>query len=126
VAASQAVAMIGLPEAQINLAHAVIALSVAPKSNAVVTAIGAAVSDVRAGKIGPVPPALRDAHYTGAASLGHGHDYRYAHDDPRGVAPQQHAPDAVADREYYTPSQHGDEAAIADRLAKIRAILHER
>jgi putative ATPase len=125
VAASQAVAMIGLPEAQINLAHAVIALSLAPKSNAVVKAIGAAVSDVRAGKIGPVPPALRDAHYKGAASLGHGHDYRYAHDDPRGVAPQRHAPDVVADREYYTPSAHGDEAAVAERLAKIRAILRE-
>ena len=125
VAASQAVAMIGLPEAQINLAHAVIALSVAPKSNAVVEAIGAAVSDVRAGKIGPVPPALRDAHYKGAADLGHGHDYRYAHDDPRGVAPQQHAPDVVADREYYTPSGHGDEAAIGERLERIRAILRD-
>jgi putative ATPase len=125
VAASQAVAMIGLPEAQINLAHAVIALSLAPKSNAVVKAIGAAVGDVRAGKIGPVPPALRDAHYKGAESLGHGHDYRYAHDDPRGVAPQRHAPDAVADRDYYEPSQHGEEAAIAERLAKIRAILRE-
>jgi putative ATPase len=125
VATAQAVAMIGLPEAQINLAHAVIALSVAPKSNAVVEAIGAAASDIRAGKIGPVPPALRDAHYTGAESLGHGHDYRYAHDDPRGVAPQQHAPDVVADREYYIPSDHGDEAAIAERLAKIRAILRE-
>ncbi len=125
VATAQAVAMIGLPEAQINLAHAVIALSVAPKSNAVVNAIGEAVSDVRSGKIGPVPPALRDAHYKGAESLGHGHDYRYAHDDPRGVAPQQHAPDVVADREYYAPSGHGDEAAIAERLAKIRAILRE-
>ncbi|HYJ69835.1 MAG TPA: replication-associated recombination protein A [Nocardioidaceae bacterium] len=125
VATAQAVAMIGLPEAQINLAHAVIALSLAPKSNAVVQAIGAAVSDVRAGKIGPVPPALRDAHYKGAESLGHGHDYRYAHDDPRGVAPQQHAPDVVADRDYYLPSAHGDEAAIAERLAKIRAILQE-
>ncbi len=125
VAASQAVAMIGLPEAQINLAHAVIALSVAPKSNAVVKAIGAAVSDVRAGKIGPVPPALRDAHYKGAESLGHGHDYRYAHADPRGVAPQQHAPDVVVDQEYYTPSDHGDEAAIGERLSKIRAILRD-
>src|SRR5262245_5939719 len=125
VAASQAVAMIGLPEAQINLAHAVIALSVAPKSNAVIKAIGAAVSDVRNGKIGPVPPALRDAHYKGAESLGHGHDYRYAHDDPRGVAPQQHAPDVVADREYYTPSDHGAEAAVAERLAKIRTILRD-
>ncbi|HKE71410.1 MAG TPA: replication-associated recombination protein A, partial [Nocardioidaceae bacterium] len=68
---------------------------------------------------------LRDAHYKGAESLGHGHDYRYAHDDPRGVAPQQHAPDVVADREYYTPSDHGDEAAVAERLAKIRAILRD-
>ena len=126
VAAAQAVAMIGLPEARINLAQAVISLCLSPKSNAVITAIDAAVSDVRAGRIGAVPAALRDAHYSGAKSLGHGHAYRYAHDDPRGVAPQQHAPDEVADREYYVPTRRGAEQGYADKLARIRAILRER
>jgi putative ATPase len=126
VAAAQAIAMIGLPEARINLAQAVISLCLSPKSNAVITAIDAAVADVRAGRIGAVPAALRDAHYPGAKSLGHGHAYRYAHDDPRGVAPQQHAPDEVADREYYVPTRRGAEQAYADKLARIREILRER
>lgn len=123
VAAAQAVALIGFPEARLTLAQAVIALSLAPKSNAVIKAIEAAQADVRAGKIGPVPPALRDAHYSGAKKLGHGHDYKYAHDDPRGVATQQHAPDVVADQEYYQPTRRGAEADYSDRLMRIRAIL---
>ena len=72
VAAAQAVQLIGMPEAQLNLAQATIALAVAPKSNAVVKAIGAARADVQAGKIGSVPPHLRDAHYPGAKAVGHG------------------------------------------------------
>jgi len=126
VAAAQAVALIGFPEAQLTLAQAVIALATAPKSNAVTRAIGAAVSDVRAGKAGAVPPALRDAHYSGAKKLGHGHGYRYAHDDPRGVASQQFAPDEVDGREYYDPSDHGAEAGMTERLARIRKILRDR
>ena len=105
---------------------AVIALATAPKSNAVTRAIGAAQADVREGKIGAVPPALRDAHYSGAKKLGHGHDYKYAHDDPRGVVPQQFAPDDVHGREYYDPSQHGAEAAVGERLERIRKILRGR
>ena len=85
VAAAQAVALIGFPEARLTLAQAVIALATAPKSNAVIRAIDAAQADVQAGKVGAVPPALRDAHYAGAKKLGHGHDYLYAHSDPRGV-----------------------------------------
>ncbi len=126
VAAAEAVAMIGFPEARLVLAQAVIALSTAPKSNAVITAIDAALADVRAGKVGTVPPALRDAHYSGAKKLGHGHDYLYAHSDPRGVVGQQYAPDDVDGAIYYEPGQHGAEAAIAERLARIRAILRER
>ncbi len=91
-AAAQAVAMIGLPEGRIILAQAVIALALAPKSNAVIEAIGAATADVRAGAAGPVPAHLRDAHYRGATNLGHGQGYAYAHDDPRGVVAQQYAP----------------------------------
>lgn len=123
VSAAEAAERIGFPEARIPLAQAVIALSLAPKSNAAYRAIDAAIADVRAGKAGPVPPALRDAHYPGAKKLGHGHDYRYAHDDPRGIVAQQYAPDAVKNQQYYHPSQHGFEATLADRLDKIRAIL---
>lgn len=126
VAAAEAVAMIGFPEARLVLAQAVIALATAPKSNAVITAIDAALADVRAGKVGTVPPALRDAHYSGAKKLGHGHDYLYAHSDPRGVVGQQYAPDDVDGAIYYEPGSHGAEAAIAERLARIRAILRER
>src|SRR5690625_7208028 len=85
VRAAHAVAMIGFPEARITLAQAVIALALAPKSNAAIKAIDAAIADVRAGKAGPVPPALRDAHYAGAKKLGHGHAYLYAHADAREI-----------------------------------------
>ncbi|ALX04968.1 ATPase AAA [Aeromicrobium erythreum] len=125
-ATAQAVALIGFPEARIPLAQAVIHLATAPKSNAVVRAIDAAQADVRAGRVGAVPPALRDAHYSGAKKLGHGHDYRYAHNDPRGVVTQQYAPDDVDGRDYYEPGRHGHEAAVADRVARIRAILRDR
>ena len=114
IAAFHAVQFIGLPEAAINLAHAVIALSLAPKSNAVVTAIGEALADVRRGLAGPVPMHLRDAHYPGASRLGHGKEYVYPHDLPDAVAAQQYAPDAVANRTYYRPTRHGAEARYAD------------
>jgi putative ATPase len=126
VAAAEAVAMIGFPEARLTLAQAVIHLATSPKSNAVITAINAAEADVRAGKIGAVPPSLRDAHYAGAKKLGHGHDYKYAHDDPRGIVPQQFAPDEVDGAVYYEPSRHGAEAEIGERLARIRKILGDR
>jgi putative ATPase len=123
VAAAQAVEFVGLPEARINLAQATIHLSLAPKSNAVIRAITAAAQDVRAGLAGPVPTHLRDASYRGAARLGHGRGYEYPHDSPEGVIAQQYAPDAVAGREYYQPTQHGAEARYAERAERIRAIL---
>jgi putative ATPase len=123
VAAAQAVQLIGWPEAQITLAHAVIALALAPKSNSVIKAIGAAIGDVRAGLAGPVPPHLRDSHYAGSTALGHGSAYTYAHDDPRGVVPQQYAPDAVADKSYYQPTTRGAERDYAERHARLRAIV---
>ncbi|HKE65535.1 MAG TPA: replication-associated recombination protein A [Micromonosporaceae bacterium] len=122
-AAAQAVALIGLPEAQINLAHATIHLATAPKSNAVIVAIGEATADVRAGAAGPVPKALRDAHYPGARGLGHGTGYRYPHDDPRGVLTQQYAPDDVVGRDYYRPVGHGAERDVAQRLPRLRRIV---
>ena len=123
VAAAQAVAMIGFPEAALTLSHATIALALAPKSNAATTAIGAALADVRAGKAGPVPPHLRDGHYKGAAKLGHAQGYIYPHDLPTGVAAQQYAPDAVHGKHYYNPTRHGVEERYADRVEKIRALL---
>jgi putative ATPase len=123
VAAAQTVQLIGMPEAQLTLAHATIALAVAPKSNAVTNAIFAARADVAAGKIGNVPPHLRDAHYEGAKKIGHGETYKYAHDEPFGIATQQYAPDAVADAEYYRPTGHGAEAGVKERWEKIRGIV---
>ncbi len=123
VAAAQAVQLIGMPEARINLAHATIAAATAPKSNAVVVAIDGALADLRAGKIGLVPPHLRDAHYPGAAKLGHGTTYVYAHDAPHGVAAQQYLPDELTDVHYYRPTDHGNEAQIAERLAVIEDLL---
>ena len=123
VAAAQAVQLVGLPEAALNLAQAVIALALAPKSNAVTTALGAATADIDAGRIGPVPAHLRGSGYRGAQKLGHGVGYRYAHDDPRGVVAQQYAPDSVTGSDYYQPTRHGAEADFADRVAKLRSIL---
>lgn len=123
VAAAQSVELVGLPEARINLAQAVIHIALAPKSNAVIGAIDGALADVRAGHVGPVPPHLRDAHYRGAQKLGHGAGYAYAHDYPGGVAPQRHAPEAVADREYYHPTTHGAERRYAEVAARIGRIL---
>ncbi len=123
VAAAQAVQLIGMPEAQLILAHATIAVATAPKSNAVTTAIGAARADVASGHIGLVPPHLRDAHYSGAQKLGHGQGYIYAHDAPHAVARQQYLPDELVGKTYYEPTDHGHEAQIAERLAVIKQLL---
>jgi putative ATPase len=126
VAAAQAVEFVGLPEARINLAQAVIHISLAPKSNAVIKAIGAADADVRNGLIGAVPAHLRDTHYPGAGKVGHGEGYLYPHDFDDGIVAQRYAPDPVADRIYYEPSGHGQEARVAERAGRIRAILRSR
>jgi len=115
-AAARAVEYVGLPEAQLNLAHAVVHLATAPKSNRVTVAIGRARADVRERPAGEVPAHLRDAHYKGAASLGHGDGYEYPHDDPRGWVPQHYRPDELAGRRYYEPSTHGREQEIATRM----------
>ena len=114
-AAARAVEFVGLPEAQLNLAHAVVHLATAPKSNRVTTALGAARQAARAAGTGEVPPHLRDAHYQGAAGLGHGDGYEYPHDDPRGWVAQQYRPDEVDGLVFYEPSAHGAEAEIRDR-----------
>ena len=123
VAAAQAVEFVGLPEARLNLAQAVIHISLAPKSNAVAKAVNEAGADVQQGLAGPVPKHLRDASYAGAARLGHGKGYLYAHDDPAGVVQQQYAPDGLVGKRYYVPSGHGAEARYAERSERIRQIL---
>ena len=123
VAAAEAVAFIGMPEGRINLAQAVIALALAPKSNAVIRAVDAALADVNAGRIGLVPRHLRDGSSSTARRLGHGKGYVYAHDEPSGVAAQQYLPDELAGARYYQPIGHGAEAELADRLARIEALL---
>jgi putative ATPase len=114
-AAAHAVEFVGLPEAQLNLAHAVIYLATAPKSNSVILGIGAARADVTNGPSGEVPVHLRDSHYRGAKSLGHGTGYLYPHDDPRGWVPQQYLPDELVGRRYYRPTAHGREAKLRER-----------
>jgi putative ATPase len=126
VAAAQTVALIGLPEAQLTLAHATVHLATAPKSNAVTTALGAAMADIKAGRAGLVPPQLRDGHYSGAAALGNAQGYRYAHDDPDGVVAQQYPPDELVGVDYYRPTDHGAERQIAQRLERLRAIIRNQ
>jgi len=123
VAAAHAVQLVGLPEAALNLAQAAIALALAPKSKAVVSALGAATADVQRGLAGPVPAHLRDSHYRGAEQLGHGRGYRYSHDAPDAVAAQQYAPDAVHGRVYYTPSEYGAERDLGELLERLRVRL---
>ena len=100
-AAARALEFVGLPEARLNLAQAVIHLSLAPKSNAVIRALDAATADVRDRPSGRVPVHLRDAHYPGAQRLGHGEGYRYPHDEPGGWVDQEYRPPEVAGRRYF-------------------------
>lgn len=122
-AAANAVALIGMPEARIILAEAVVHIASAPKSNAAYMAIDAALADVRAGKVGTVPPHLRDAHYSGAKALGHGQSYRYAHDAPHAVATQQYLPDDLVGTTYYRPSDRGFERSVSERMERVKKIL---
>ena len=113
ISAQQAVEFIGLPEARITLAHATVYLATAPKSNSAYAALGKAEKDLAQGRTLEVPPHLRDSHYKGAKSLGHGEGYKYAHNYEGGYVPQAYLPEG---RTYYTPTRHGAEARIADRL----------
>ena len=116
-AAAHAVEFVGLPEARINLAHAVVYLSMAPKSNRAYTAYGAAEADVRDRPAGAVPPHLRDGSYKGARTLGHGQGYKYPHDAPDGWVAQQYRPAELEGRRYYEPTNRGRERAFTDRQA---------
>lgn len=125
VAAAQAVQLIGMPEARIILAEAVVHLATAPKSNAAYNGINAALADVQAGRLGSVPAHLRDAHYAGAKQLGHGRGYLYAHDHPHGIAAQQYLPDDLVGTRYYAPTENGYERQVGERLGRIRSVLDQ-
>ena len=123
VAAADAVQFIGMPEGRLSLAQATVHLATAPKSNAVITAIDAAISDVRSGRAGAVPPHLRDGHYAGASKLGNAQGYQYPHDRGEGVLAQQYPPDELVGADYYHPTGRGGERALADRVPKLRGIV---
>ena len=112
--AAQAVERVGMPEAQIILAQAVIYVATAPKSNSVVTAIGEAMEAVKSEKIMPVPVHLQDKHYKGAEKLGHGAGYQYPHDFPNHYVKQQYLPDNLAERVFYHMSDQGYEKNIRE------------
>jgi putative ATPase len=121
VAAMHAVAQIGMPEARIILAQAVVHNAMAPKSNASYLGINEAIADIRAGKGGPVPAHLRGSGYAGANRLGHGLGYIYPHDDPAGVVAQQYLPDdLLAGTDYYRPTDRGFEQALSSRWARLK------
>jgi replication-associated recombination protein RarA len=113
VAAHQASEILGLPEAKLVLAHAVVYLATAPKSNSCTVAIGAASADVANGRTLAVPRHLRDGHYAGSKTLGHGEGYKYGHDYDGGFVPQAYLPEG---RTYYTPTEHGLEKRVKERL----------
>lgn len=122
-AAADAVTFIGMPEGRIPLAEATAYLATAPKSNRAYNAIDAAIADVKAGKAGVVPVHLRDTHYAGAKRIGHGQEYKYAHDEPGAIARQEYLPETLTGTRYYEPTEYGFERTISERLARIREML---
>lgn len=124
--AIQAAERLGLPEGRIPLANAVIDLCLAPKSNTAISAIDAAIADVEAGKAGPIPADLKDAHYSGAKALGHGVGYKLPHNYPGGWVKQTYMPQNLAHTHYYEPKTTGKyEQALAQQLAKLRKLQQE-
>jgi putative ATPase len=119
-AAARAVDRVGLPECALNLAQACVYLALAPKSNASYKALNAARAEVREHGAKTPPDYLRDSHYPGAATLGRGSGYRYAHDEPGGVSDQQLLPDGLAGQRFYTPTDRGFEVELGKRLADLR------
>ena len=120
VAAAHALEFVGLPEAQLNLAQAVIHLATAPKSNRSAEAIWQVRRDIADGALGEVPAHLRDSHYQGAKVLGHGTGYEYPHahehDELGAWVDQQYLPDELRGRRWYRPSRHGHEQEVAERM----------
>ena len=114
---------LGSPEGELALAQAILFLACAPKSNAVYKAHNAAMEDVKASHSAPVPLHLRNAPAALMKQLGHSKDYRYAHDEPEGYAPnERYFPDGTPERRYYHPADRGLEIKIAEKLARLRAL----
>jgi putative ATPase len=126
IAAQQAAHLVGMPEGYLPLAEAALYLATAPKSNSAMRAYAAAAEDVRNTLHQPVPLHLRNASTSLTRSMGFGARYRYAHDEQDAIVEQQHLPDELVGNRYYTPTDHGHEASIADRLAAMRAALEAR
>ena len=126
VSASEAVALIGMPEGRIPLAEATIYLALAPKSNSAYIAINAAIEDVRNGLIGEVPASLRGSNYAGAKSTGAGLGYTYPHDDSRAVVEQDYLGEPVAKRSYYQAKTLGAERELGERWSKLRALIRAK
>ena len=124
VAAAQALETVGLPEARLSMAQAIIAVCESPKSNSVVMALEACVGDAEQGGFGPVPVHLRDTHYAGHERLGTGAQYKYPHDYPGHWVAQEYMPPEVKGRRYYTPSDQGQEAKLRERR-RLRGIRDE-
>lgn len=122
-AALNVVEKIGMPEARITLTHATIVLATAPKSPAVIKAIGAALDDVQNGPATLVPLHLRDAHYKTAKQYGHGTEYKYPHDYPFSMVSQQYLPDNKVGVTYYQPTDNGGERIIKQRLESMENYL---
>ena len=115
VAAGQALEMMGMPEAKLLIAQAIIAVCESPKSNSVSVAVEAAMADAQQGGFGPVPAHLRDTHYAGHERLGSGNGYKYPHDYPGHYVRQEYMPPEVRGRRYYTPSDQGTELKLRER-----------
>ena len=122
-AAARAVDRVGLPECALNLAQATVYLALAPKSNASYKALSAARAEVRQNGAQTPPDYLRDAHYPGAAKLGRGEGYRYAHDQPGAVSDQPLLPEGLRGSRFYKPTDRGFEVELGERLVELRQKL---
>ena len=120
--AQQAVEFVGMPEAQLILAHSTVYIATAPKSNRCTVAIGKASAEVREGRTLAIPRHLRDAHYKGARKLGHGEGYKYSHDYAESYVPQAYLPEG---RMYYEPTENGLEKRVKERLDHWRRLFEE-
>ena len=114
---------VGLPEARLPLADAVVLVATAPKSNSAHDGINAAIADIQAGRTGPIPRQLQNKHYDGADAKVKGQHYIYPHDYPNHWVEQQYLPDAIKDRRYYQPGDNKNEQAFAQYWKKIKGDL---
>lgn len=120
MAAAHALEYIGMPEARLPLAEATVYIATAPKSNAIIKGIDGALADIESKKLGPVPAHLRDAHYKGAAKMGHGKDYQYPHHFPGNYVEQRYLPDELEGAVYYKPTENGCEKEITERMKQLK------